>query len=57
MMNMTGGGPLGASKTVVFLVFETAFEYLEMGYASAISFLLFAVIMALTLINKRALDR
>lgn len=57
MMNMTGGGPLGASKTVVFLVFETAFEYLEMGYASAISFLLFVVIMALTLINKRALDR
>ncbi len=57
MMTMTGGGPIGASKTVVYLVFEEAFENLEMGYASAISFLLFAVILVLTIINKTTLDK
>lgn len=57
MMTMTGGGPIGASKTVVYLVFEEAFENLQMGYASAISFLLFAVILVLTIINRTALDR
>lgn len=57
MMTMTSGGPIGASKTVVYLVFEEAFENLEMGYASAISFLLFAVILVLTIINKTTLDR
>ena len=56
MMTMTGGGPIGASKTVVYLVFEQAFQNLQMGYASAISFLLFAVILVLTIINKTTLD-
>src|SRR5699024_3153149 len=40
MLTMTNGGPLGASTTVVLLVFKEAFENLNMGYASAISFLL-----------------
>lgn len=57
MLTMTEGGPLGASTTVVYLVFDEAFKQLEMGYASAISFILFAVILLLTLINKRSLDR
>lgn len=57
MMTMTSGGPIGASKTVVYLVYEEAFENLRMGYASAISFLLFAVILVLTIINKKTLDQ
>ena len=32
-------------------IFQNAFEYLEMGYASAVAYLLFAVILALTLIQ------
>lgn len=57
MLTMTGGGPIGASKTVVYMVYEEAFENLEMGYASAISFILFIVIMILTILNKTTLDR
>lgn len=56
MLVMTEGGPLGATKTVVYLVFEQAFERLNMGYASAISFILFAIILVLTILNRRFLD-
>ncbi|WP_042458913.1 carbohydrate ABC transporter permease [Neobacillus dielmonensis] len=57
MLTMTEGGPIGASKTVVYMVFEKAFKELEMGYASAISFILFIIILILTLLNKRTLDQ
>ncbi|QKS72847.1 sugar ABC transporter permease [Paenalkalicoccus suaedae] len=57
MLTMTGGGPLNSSTTVVLLVFKEAFERLNMGYASAISFILFAVIMLVTLVNQRLLDK
>lgn len=57
MLTMTDGGPLGASTTVVLLVFKEAFENLHMGYASAVSFLLFIVIMIITLVNQKVIDK
>lgn len=57
MMTMTNGGPLGASTTVVYLIYKKAFEQLDMGYASAISFVLFLIILILTLINQKFLDK
>lgn len=57
MMTMTQGGPLKASTTVVYLVFDEAFTKLHMGGASAMSFVLFLAILLLTVINKRYLDR
>lgn len=57
MLTMTDGGPLNASTTAVFLVFKEAFTNLEMGYASAISFMLFAVILFITIINQKLLDQ
>lgn len=57
MLTMTDGGPIGASTTVVFMVFNKGFRQLEMGYASAISFILFVIILLLTLLNRRVLDR
>ncbi|GEN56162.1 lactose ABC transporter permease [Halolactibacillus alkaliphilus] len=56
MLTMTSGGPLNASTTVVLLVFKEAFERVNMGYASAISFVLFVVILIITIINKKFLD-
>lgn len=47
---MTGGGPNNASEMVVPLLFSQAFEFYHMGYASAISWLLFLVICVFTLI-------
>ncbi|WP_129723213.1 carbohydrate ABC transporter permease [Xylanivirga thermophila] len=57
MLTMTNGGPIGASTTVVFLVFEKAFEQLQMGYASAISCILFLIILLITLLNQKVLDK
>ncbi|MBE3595507.1 MAG: sugar ABC transporter permease [Hydrogenibacillus sp.] len=57
MLVMTEGGPLGATQTVVYLIFEKAFRSLDMGYASTIATVLFVIILALTILNRRFLDR
>lgn len=46
---LTSGGPLGATKVMVFYVYEHAFKFFEMGYASAASYVLFAILFVLTL--------
>lgn len=50
---MTQGGPLNASKTTVYYIYERAFQDLEMNYASAIGLALFLVIFSLSLINLK----
>jgi ABC-type sugar transport system permease subunit len=49
------GGPLDSTVTVVILIYENAFAYLKMGYASAVSFALFLVIGVITIVNVRVL--
>lgn len=46
---MTGGGPAGSTTTIEYYLYQTAFEKFNMGYASAIAWFLFAVILVLTL--------
>lgn len=53
--NESFGGPLDSTITVVTLIYSNAFHYLKMGYASAISFVLFLVIGLITVINARLL--
>ncbi len=50
---MTRGGPAGATDVTVYFIFRQAFEISSLGYASAIAFALFIVIMVLTLIQLR----
>jgi multiple sugar transport system permease protein len=50
---MTGGGPLGSTRTVVYQIYDTAFHHLDLGYASAIAYVLFVVIAAVTLLEAR----
>lgn len=45
---MTGGGPSGASQVVVGQIYDMTFRYGEAGQASALSWILFAVIMVVT---------
>ncbi|AIE83725.1 carbohydrate ABC transporter permease [Fimbriimonas ginsengisoli] len=45
---MTGGGPLDATRVYLFYIFQSAFQNLEFGYASAMAVLLFAIVMVLT---------
>ena len=48
---MTKGGPLNASKTIVYYIYERAFENLDLGYASALAVILLIVVMIFSLIN------
>jgi putative chitobiose transport system permease protein len=52
---MTQGGPLDATKTLVFYLYESAFVDFEMGYASAIGLVLFGLTLVLSLVNLRLL--
>ncbi len=51
------GGPLGSTRSVVLYVVEQTFRPLEMGYGSAAAFLLFVLIMVVTLIQFRLIQR
>lgn len=48
---MTKGGPLNSSKTIVYYIYERAFENLDLGYASALSVVLLLVVLAFSIIN------
>lgn len=54
---MTKGGPLNSSKTIVYYIYERAFENLDLGYASALAVVLLAVIMIFSLINIFVFER
>lgn len=45
---LTEGGPNNSSTVLVFRIYEEGFKYYNMGYASAISWLLFAIIGLIT---------
>jgi multiple sugar transport system permease protein len=49
---MTNGGPAGASSSVIFQVYQSAIVRNMLGYASAVSVLLFLVVLALTLLQR-----
>jgi multiple sugar transport system permease protein len=50
---MVKGGPGDATRTVVMLIYESAFKNIELGYAAAIAAMLFLVIMLVTVIQFR----
>lgn len=50
---LTSGGPLGSTKVLVFYVYEYAFKYFEMGFASAAAYILFVVLILLTILQVR----
>ncbi len=51
MYVMTSGGPLESTTTIGVLIYRAAFDYMKMGYASAMSFVLGIIIMLLSLFN------
>jgi multiple sugar transport system permease protein len=48
---MTGGGPAGSTTTLSFHIYRNAYELFNMGYASSMALVLFAIVLAATLIN------
>jgi multiple sugar transport system permease protein len=52
---LTSGGPLGSTKVMVFYLYEQAFKFFDMGYASAVAYALFAIVFVLTLMQAKLL--
>lgn len=50
---MTGGGPGNATRVLPMLIYETAFSYMKMGMAAAISVVLFAIMLVFTALQMR----
>ncbi|KAB2925620.1 MAG: sugar ABC transporter permease [Bacteroidetes bacterium] len=48
---MTQGGPLNSTTSIVYLMYEQGFRWWSMGFAAAIAFVLFAIILAFTLVQ------
>ncbi len=48
---MTEGGPNYSTTTIVYYLFQNAFRYMSMGYASAMAWMLGLLILAITLLN------
>ena len=48
---MTGGGPAGSTTTLSYYIYNNAYRWYHMGYASAIAWVLFILVFIVTLIN------
>ena len=48
---MTQGGPLDSTNVIVYAIYKNAFEYFNVGKASAIAYVLFFIILVLTLLQ------
>ncbi len=52
---MTRGGPLNSTLTSVYYLYEQGFRYFDMGYASALAYILFALTLGLSLVQSKLL--
>lgn len=48
---MTQGGPLDSTNVLVYAIYKNAFEYFNVGKASALAYVLFTIILVLTLVQ------
>lgn len=51
------GGPLGSTLTIALYMYQEAFSRFRLGYASAVTVLLFALILIVTLVQYKLVDR
>lgn len=51
---MTRGGPAGATKTLVYYIYERAFENLDLGLASAAGIVLMLILLGFSLLESKA---
>jgi oligogalacturonide transport system permease protein len=51
---ITGGGPLKATYLLPLMIYEEAFKYFEVGYASALSWCLFILVAMFTALAFRS---
>lgn len=51
----TGGGPIDATRVITWYIFEFAFQRFQMGYATAVSVVLFLILIVATVLQMRLL--
>ncbi|MGE4584282.1 MAG: carbohydrate ABC transporter permease [Sphaerochaeta sp.] len=54
---MTGGGPHGTTRVLVQYIYETGFKYYKMGYSAAMSYVLFVIILVVSILQYVLLSR
>jgi len=54
---MTGGGPGDSSRVYYYWLWQNGFKFFRMGYASALAWVLFAILFVITIVQIRTLGR
>ena len=54
---LTRGGPVDATRALVYSIYLDAFQNFQFGYASAQAVILFALVLALTVIQFQVIER
>ncbi len=54
---MTDGGPANSTSVIVYYVYQNAFLFFKQGYASAMAYILFAIIFVTTMIQMKIANR
>ena len=54
---MTGGGPYGTTRVLIQYIYEAGFRYYKMGYSAAMSYVLFFIILVISVVQYLALGR
>ena len=54
---ITSGGPGGASRTLLQYVYETGFTTFQMGQASAASFVLLLIVLAVSIVQLKIMNK
>ncbi len=53
----TQGGPLNSSLVLVYFVYQKAFKFLEVGYASSAAYILFTIVLFLTYLQVKVIGK
>jgi len=54
---MTRGGPVDATRVLVYSIYQDAFQNFQFGFASAQAVILLVLVMGLTLVQFRFVER
>lgn len=54
---MTGGGPVRASYSLVYLLYDSGFNFFNFGYASAVAVVLFGIVFGVTMLQRLMFGR
>jgi multiple sugar transport system permease protein len=55
IFTLTGGGPANSTQTIVHYLYDVSFRKFEMGYGSAIAYVLFFIVLAITVLQRKML--